>query len=309
MDTIKFTLTNESATVVADGKTHSVRASAPNFAALREALLAGDWATARVHLTARGSVDAWAGGRFAPSEDGGALTYCGAAVPASFGRRVLAMVASGESPQPLFRFYERLQGNPSWRSVQQLWDFLHNVGIPLTPSGMIMAYKGVTNDYRDCRTRKFDNRPGNRHKMPRNQISDDPTVACHVGFHAGSYQYACGFGARVVVVLIDPADVVCIPEDESCQKMRMCEYVVVGHYGEPLPSTVTDEPEVPEVRAEGEEFGPLPTAAELLEMPMDELRRVAVQDLRIVGAAHIKGGKCALVQAILRVFAGNGERA
>jgi hypothetical protein len=46
--------------------------------------------------------------------------------------------------------------------------------------------------------------------------------------HAGSLSYATGFGPTHVIVKIDPADVVSIPTDCSCQKLRTCAYEVVA---------------------------------------------------------------------------------
>lgn len=312
---LKYTMTNESITVVDGGRTFVVRQTQLNFAALHKAILGQDWAAARNLLEVKTSVKHWASGHFAFSEDERQLLFQGQPVPENIYARIMDMVRKNESPRPLFRFYERLQGNPSFRSVQQLFNFLLNVGIPITPDGCFLTYKGVNDDYTDvhsricedknCGHQTYDNRPGNTHQMPRNCISDDPQVACHVGFHVGSIAYAQDFGPRVVICKIDPADVVCVPYDCTSQKMRVCKYSVVGHYGEKLPDTLfAEEIEVPAIKAD--QFGDLPSTEELMAMPIDELRRVAVQDLKIVGAGHIKGGKTAVVAAILAAVAGQG---
>ena len=44
------------------------------------------------------------------------------------------------------------------------------------------------------------------------------------------------------------------------------------------------------------------TAEDLMDTPMEELRRMAVQDLHIVGARSIQGGKAVLVARILEVI-------
>ena len=86
-------------------------------------------------------------------------------------------------------------------------------------------------------------------QMPRNKISDDPRVACHEGLHCGNLAYVRDFGGtdggkRIVIVRVDPADVVCVPYDSSMHKVRVCKYTVVGNYsGQPLPSTTfKDDP-------------------------------------------------------------------
>ena len=103
------------------------------------------------------------------------------------------MVTGGEDPQPLLRFYERLSRNPSWRSTQQLFDFLAHENLPIEPSGHFLAYKAVRRDYTDIYSGSVSNAIGQRPTMPRNQISDDADLACHVGFHVGALKYAQDF--------------------------------------------------------------------------------------------------------------------
>lgn len=300
---MNYTMTNESIVVSDGGSTHSVQRDAPNYAPLRQAILDQDWDRARQHLTVRASVGKWANGRFTTGADG--LLFDGKPVLPEFGGRVMEMVRRGESPDALFRFHERLSLNPSWRSVGQLWGFLQHAGIPLVPSGCFLAYKGVRDDYRDVHSSTFVNKPGAVHRMPRNEISDDADVACHVGFHVGSHQYAVGFGDRVVVCLVDPAHVVCVPKDCSQQKVRVCEYAVVGHYGEPLPSTVTEEPAPAQPREEEFPAATPLTAEDLMEVPLSELHKMA-RGFRIVGAADITH-RLTLVRRILAAVRGNGK--
>src|SRR5262249_46214547 len=144
--------------------------------------------------------------------------------------RIVAMATNGENPTILFRFWERLSKNPSYRSVNQLYTFMKHSGIPLTTEGKILTYKAVRSDYRDCHSGKFDNHPGVTQKMPRNKISDDPQVACDEGFHVGAMGYVRNFGgsgSRIVVCEVDPENVVSIPHDARSQKMRVCEYKVI----------------------------------------------------------------------------------
>lgn len=133
-----------------------------------------------------------------------------------------------------------LHKNPSFRSRTQLFDFMKHIGIPIEPNGTFLAYKGVRNDYKDAHSGTVDNSPGTHHTMPRNLISDDPNQTCHFGFHVGALGYASTFSQRTVVVRVDPEHVVCVPNDYNGQKMRVCDYTVVGNYLDiqtPMPST------------------------------------------------------------------------
>ena len=82
--------------------------------------------------------------------------------------------------------------NPSRRATEELYRFLEHKSMPLTPEGNFLAYKGVTSDFKDCYSRKFDNSVGQTLTMIRNQVCDDANVGCSDGFHAGSYEYAKG---------------------------------------------------------------------------------------------------------------------
>ena len=240
MTKISFSITNDSVAVVVNGKSQTVRKGSPNFMPLCSALLAGDDEGVVKNLTVTKALAEWARGRFSLDADGKTFCYAGEALPAGLNQRIVEMATRGEDPGAFFKFWDKLQLNPSHRSVSQLWDFLSHLGIPLTDDGCFLAYKGVKADYTDCYTGSLDNSPGQVHSMPRNKISDDPEQPCHVGFHVGALSYAqsfCGSGGRVVICKVDPADVVCVPKDESFRKMRVSRYEVTGNFGGQLSNT------------------------------------------------------------------------
>lgn len=244
---VPFTLTHESATVIVDGKPYTVQKGAPNFHALRDAIVEERWDDIPKHITVAKSLKEWAKGCFAFNPTNNTVSFGGMEVPSNINQRLLQMAAKGEDPTPVFNFWERLQRNPSFRSVQQLWDFMQHEGIPLTADGCLLAYKSVKMNYKDHYSGQFDNSPGQINKMPRSQISDDPKIACHDGFHVGAYGYASTFGDsphRIMIVKVDPMNVVCVPYDSSAQKMRVCEYEVIGHHNDAgiMPSTTMTTP-------------------------------------------------------------------
>ena len=128
--------------------------------------------------------------------------------------------------------------NPSRRAVNELYSFLSHKNLPITDSGTFLAYKSVRSDYTDHHTGEFSNALGSVLEMPRNAVCDNAGQGCSDGFHAGSLQYASSFGGDgsvLLIVEIDPADVVSIPSDCSCQKLRTCKYKVVSLYAGLLP--------------------------------------------------------------------------
>ena len=77
--------------------------------------------------------------------------------------------------------------------------------------------------------------------MPRNKVDDNKDVGCSKGLHAGTLEYASGYACdndKLVLVEIDPADVVSIPTDCEFQKLRTCKYKVVAEYERPLTEAV-----------------------------------------------------------------------
>lgn len=337
MTTPAFTMTHESITIVLDGKTYTVQANTPQYFGLRDCIFREDWAAIGKHVSLTGALQQWLGDKFVV--DGKTISYEGQAMPDSLVKRIWEMAGKGESPGPLFAFYERLSRNPSQRSVLQLFDFLAHGGIPIEPDGTFLAYKSVRSDYKDAHSGTFDNSPGNTHRMPRNQISDDPRHACHEGFHVGALGYAHDFSQRLVIVRVDPEHVVCVPYDYNSQKMRVCEYVVIGnHVGEgptaTMPSTTfahdveeqADPDWAGDVEGEDDDLiegepvvekkpivitskptGPKAAAfarmnpSKLMEQSIDDLRKYAAAHLKIVGASKLPGGKSSLVSKILKV--------
>ena len=249
MKPLVFTLTNDSVTVMWKGKPISVRRGATNYNALRDAVAKAfiadtptAWDEVPKHLTVQKSIREWAQGKFTLNAAGNQFSFQERLLPGDINARIIQMATNNEDPTPFFKFYERLQQNPSMRSVEQCVTFLKHGGIPLDENGFILAYKSVTSGYRDHHSGQFDNTPGTVNEMPRNQISDDPNQSCDPGFHVGALGYAGTFGGGssiIVICRIDPADVVSIPYDSASQKMRVCKYEVIGHHnGELMPNTV-----------------------------------------------------------------------
>jgi hypothetical protein len=161
--------------------------------------------------------------------------------------RLLDFMQQGLPYEPLVRFIDKLMDNPSKRSVEQLYSFLEHKNMPLTPDGNFLAYKGVTDDFLDHYSRKFDNSVGQVLEMQRNAVCDDANMGCSYGFHAGSHEYAKGYasgGGHLMIVEISPSDVVSVPHDCSCQKLRTSKYKVVALHetiDRPLQSALVDD--------------------------------------------------------------------
>jgi len=232
---ISYIRTQDNITYFVDGVPATISREDSRYDAAVEAIKNGD-AEALRNLTleskARHITEITAGKiRFVPEKR--ALYYNGELISHSIIERLFMFYEEGFPIVNLLRFMDRLMLNPSKRSVDQLYRFIESCNLPITESGHFLAYKVVTSDYKDIRTKTFDNSPGKEVSMPRNQVLDDPNVTCASGLHAASKDYLSYYGNchngdnRVVVVMIDPADVVSVPIDHNNSKLRVCRYVVL----------------------------------------------------------------------------------
>jgi hypothetical protein len=180
----------------------------------------------------------------------GQVTYEGEVVHGSISKRILEFMSKGLPFQPLVNFLNNLMENPSMQSQKELYDFLEHEHLPITEDGYFLAYKAVRSDYKDKYRGVFDNRVGQICEMTRSKVDDDRGRGCSNGLHAGALNYVAGYGSlesgdKIVIVKINPADVVSVPSDCNFEKLRTCRYEVVGEYqGEllkPLYSSVFSE--------------------------------------------------------------------
>lgn len=63
--------------------------------------------------------------------------------------------------------------------------------------------------------------------MPRSECDNSPSSSCSVGLHCKSISYGMGFGSNSLVTVINPYNVVAIPNGEF-SKFRCCEYLPVS---------------------------------------------------------------------------------
>ena len=143
--------------------------------------------------------------------------------------KMLDMFREGFSVTPLVLFLENLMQNPSNRSVTELYRFLERSNMPITPDGHFLAFKKVRDDYKDVHSGTFDNSVGQVVSMERNQVDDDKDRTCSNGLHFCSEDYLANFsGERIMILKINPRDVVSIPSDYGDTKGRCCLYEVIG---------------------------------------------------------------------------------
>ena len=166
----------------------------------------------------------------------GTLKYRGYPLSGYIATKALELHRSG-APKPLLKFLaflENLYQNPRNSIAERLYRFLEVGNMPLTDDGYFLAYKKVRGDWKDIHSGTMDNSIGKILEMPRVLVNDKDIETCSTGLHFCSYAYLDQFRSnnsstdRVVVLKINPADVVSIPTDYNDTKGRTCKYEVLS---------------------------------------------------------------------------------
>jgi len=170
----------------------------------------------------------------------GKVMFEGEEVHGSISKRIIEFMSKGLPFEPLVKFLENLMENPSMQSQQELYDFLEHENLPITEDGCFLAYKAVNSDFKDKWKGTFDNKVGQVCEMRRAKVDDNRGRGCSAGLHAGALNYVANYGNvdagdNIVIVKINPEDVVSVPSDCNCEKLRTCKYEVVGLYQGELP--------------------------------------------------------------------------
>ena len=168
----------------------------------------------------------------------GCVFYEGEEVHNTLTERILTFMKEGLPVSPLVNFLEKLMQNPSYSARQELFDFLEHQSLPITEDGDFLAYKAVNSKYTDKYTGKIGNAIGLSVEMGRCGVDDDRGHGCSSGLHAGTLEYVQSYGSfydghdsdKCIIVKINPTDVVSVPTDSGCQKLRTCKYFVLRDY-------------------------------------------------------------------------------
>lgn len=158
----------------------------------------------------------------------GVVHLDGDILPEGLGKRLLQLMEDQMPIDILVKFWKNLKSNPSFNSRKMLYQFLEHNGHPLTQDGCFIAYRGITEDFKDCHTKTMDNSVGSVVAIDRSQVDDNPNNTCSYGLHVACYDYAKGFGPKLIEVKVNPADVVTVPVDYNGTKMRVCKFEVLA---------------------------------------------------------------------------------
>lgn len=114
-------------------------------------------------------------------------------------------------------------------------------GFGITEDGCIVGYKGCVGTVLQPMSQftgtaivdgveingSIPNKVGSVIQMPRSAVQFDPQVGCSVGLHVGTRDYAVNWAPILLLVKVNPRDIVSVPYEADSQKMRVCEYTVL----------------------------------------------------------------------------------
>jgi len=162
--------------------------------------------------------------------------------------RIVELYNCGLDITNIVKFLDNLMENPNESAINEFYDFLEFGKLPITQDGHFLAYKKVSHDFKDIFTRTFNNSIGTKPEMPRDLVDDDREQTCSTGLHFCSKDYLSHYGSssngtdKIIIIKINPKDVVSIPKDYNNTKGRCCKYEVLEEYNDIHKKTIFDKP-------------------------------------------------------------------
>lgn len=235
-------VTDSTITAVIDNKPYVIGNTHPSFYEIKAKLLDKDFDGLEELFDVKEGYKSYSNGLI--EIEGSNLLYNGLIIHNVLAQRVVDMIQNGDVVEPMIEFLKNVMKNPSEGSADQLYTFLEHKDLPFTEDGCFLAYKAINANYTDKWTGGISNKIGETVTMERDEVTANPEVGCSSGLHCGSIEYVRSYGHfpygeeddvndegqkigdRLITVKVNPADVVSVPTDCSCQKLRTFKYVV-----------------------------------------------------------------------------------
>lgn len=237
-----YILQGDNVVIVIDGAPHTINKTHITYSKVVDAIKAGLWDTVKELINPAKAITTFSKGNVAVVD--GEMFWRGQVFHSALATRIVKMLEDGFDIDPMINFMHNLMQNPSKRAVDELYGFLEKNSLPITPDGCFLAYKKVRDDYKDVHSGTMDNSVGRVVEMERNMVDDNRDNTCSTGLHFCSHSYLSSFsGDRVVIVKVNPADVVSVPSDYNNAKGRTCRYEVIGEVdAKPVDSVEFNKP-------------------------------------------------------------------
>lgn len=233
MNTPATIVSSNSVVVVMDGRNYTAKKDThPNFEKILEAVKAKDWNSLPNLFDVKKSIVSFSQGLVKIVD--GVLYFKDQVLHNTLTTRILAMLEEGFEITPMVNFLQNLMNNPSKTAVDELYLFLETGNMPITEDGHFLAYKRIRGNFKDIHSNSMDNSVGQVVQLTsRNMVDDNRDRTCSQGLHFCSIDYLPHFSSnsyddKIIIVKINPADVVSIPSDYANTKGRCWKYEVVG---------------------------------------------------------------------------------
>lgn len=269
---LSFVRTPHGLTTIVDSRQYDVHTTHENFEGIKQAVIDGDierfHALFNVATKLQQAIEEEAAVCGLVEVKHGQVLYNGEVMDDFITQRILDMRREGFPIESMCKFLGNLMQNPSYNSRKQLYQFLEHECLPITDDGCFLAYKTVGHDFfskasgnlklthgTTSESGRIYNGVGEYIACDRREVDDNPDNHCSKGLHVGALAYAGPGGwynhsdDNVVIVKVNPKDVVSVPNDHDAQKVRTCAYEVLSVYEKPLdsrsatPSGELNEPE------------------------------------------------------------------
>lgn len=261
---IAYTINNEVIVVIVDGVSRVVPRGTAQASQLLAALKQTPIDEREVAMLAdlKSALVAYTGGDCEITTSGDVIRH-GEKIDPVFAAMVVRNFEAGTPYDHILKCFDLLDANPSQKVKQMLPAFLKHGGMPITAEGHILAYKAARKDmysiYSGDNTKLVTGRAdeeghiyygiGEKIRVKRNYVEDNPDRPCGPGLHSGSEAYALSWAQSndglMLIVDVDPADVVSVPEDSDGQKMRSCAYGIVARHLGRLGDAAVRDPSAP----------------------------------------------------------------
>ena len=237
MSSVPYRISDKTITIVVDRQVHTVQRSAANANALIDELAKGESADLEV-IKAMASVKNYivylSQGRISLTDAG--IQFMGELVNSYMTERIMRHHAEGVDVSPMLAFMDRVMNHPIIGIQQDIYKWCEKGDMPFTAEGHIIAYKKV-----DMNWRSYHASPDGTHlyhpiggyvEMERSAVDPRRDYTCSTGLHFCSYDYLNAYQGkntgRILILSIDPQDIIAIPTDYNQTKGRACRYRIIG---------------------------------------------------------------------------------
>jgi len=234
MKFIPFTRTQDGVAFNLKGRPRNVSSDNPAFKKILQAIIDVDVTALESLCDIPGFVALVTKGDVKISED--EVRFRDQKVPDYLATRIIAYMNDGLPIDPICKFAEKLMGNVTEDVREDMYRWLEKGNMPIYSDGDFLAYKVVRSDFNSIHSGPegpvFQG-VGEVVTLDREKCDANRDVTCSSGLHFCSYDYLPHFGGmnndrnRVIIVKINPADVVAIPTDYNLTKGRCCRFEVM----------------------------------------------------------------------------------